>query len=119
MRPYLQSAIGASKLLTENSIAMGMRRRFRWQFEDDGKQDQMTDRERFEAWRASRSSALPNPTDFDAWMAATLTERERCAKLCLAKFEQIEAKNSGRHSDYEIGAIDAYDVAERMIRSGE
>lgn len=43
------------------------------------------DREAFLKWKASRSCALPNPTDFDAWVAATAAERERCAKVCEAE----------------------------------
>lgn len=43
-------------------------------------------------------------------------ERERCAKLCDDKFDELNAKNRGYHSGYENGAIDAYDMAGRLIR---
>lgn len=40
------------------------------------------DREAFLKWKTSRSGALPNTTDFDAWVAATAAERARCLYWC-------------------------------------
>lgn len=50
--------------------------------------------------------------------AATVVaaERERLARLCAAKFEELAAKNRGNGSDYHSGALDAWDMAERLIR---
>lgn len=39
------------------------------------------DIDEFNRWKASRSSALPNPTDFDAWVAATVMARAEIAEL--------------------------------------
>ena len=39
------------------------------------------DREAFLKWKTSRSGALPNPTDFDAWVAGVAAEREYWAKI--------------------------------------
>jgi hypothetical protein len=50
-----------------------------------------------------------------AWQGATGTERARCAELCAAKFNELDARNTGHHNEYQNGALDAWDMAERLI----
>jgi hypothetical protein len=48
-------------------------------------EDEMTDSETFEAWWALTKPAEVDdyrPHFEDCWQAATLAERERCAKVC-------------------------------------
>lgn len=51
----------------------------------------------------------------DQVRAAVAAERDRCAKLCAAKFDEMSRKNSGNHTEYQNGCIDAWDMAERLI----
>lgn len=61
-------------------------------------------RDEFNIWKASRSSALPNPTDFDAWVAATTLERERCRP---AVWDEGRCEELGKLQDllHEVVAI--------------
>jgi hypothetical protein len=64
----------------------------------------------WQAWKAANARAFAAGAD-----AGVAAERARCAALCAARFDALNAKNRGHHSDYENGAIDAWDMAERGI----
>lgn len=71
------------------------------------------------AWnkRNEQEAASFSCADVGAAVGAALTaQRDRFAKLCDAKFDELNAKNRGHHADYENGAIDAWDAAGRLIR---
>ena len=64
------------------------------------------DREAFCAWKARRSSALPNATDSDAWGAATAAERERCAQAV----DHILREGGGTWGDWLRAGRDIHDA---------
>lgn len=79
-------------------------------------------RERFEAWHLKQLELgggffYEKETGFEAWKAATLAERERCAKVCeLKALEGITAKEANRE---DIRQIVCGTVCAEAIRRGE
>jgi len=69
----------------------------------------MTDKEAFEAWHGGVYRGQHADIAWAAWQAATLAERERCAKVC----EAVVRRQSYGHAKAAAG-----DCAD-FIRSGE